>query len=44
MQKLCVHNGHIWERATLHLKSAVQYDHNDIVSQIELDLLRKQIA
>jgi len=44
MQKLCVRNGHIWERAALHLKSAVQYDHNDIVSRIELDLLKRQVA
>ena len=40
MQKLCVHNGRVWEKATLHLKSAVpNFSKYNIVKKIELDLL-----
>ncbi len=43
-QKINIHNGKIWERATLHLKSAIpNYSRFDVVKQIELDLLKKQV-
>ena len=45
MQKLCVYNGKIWEKSELHLKSAInKFDRHNIVKQIELDLLKKQVC
>lgn len=45
MQKLCINNGKVWEKAELHLKSAIpQFSRYDITTCIELDLLKKQIA
>ncbi len=44
MQKLCISNGHVWEKSTLHLKSAVPgFSRYNIVKQIELDLLKEQL-
>lgn len=44
MQKLCVHNGKIWEKSELHLKSAIpEFSKYNIVTVIELDLLKEQI-
>ena len=44
MQKLCVSNGKIWEKAVLHLKSAIpDYSRKNIVTQIELDLLKDAV-
>ena len=41
MQKLCVKQGHIWEKASLHLKSAItKFDHGNVVKLVELDLLK----
>ena len=45
MQQIKVHNGKIWEKAELHLKSAInKFDRHNIVKQIELDLLKKQVC
>ncbi len=44
MQKLCTHNGRVWEKSVLHLKSAIpNYDHENVVKQIALDLLIEQV-
>ena len=44
MQKLLVHNGRVWEKAELHLKSAVPgFNRNDIAKVIALDLLKEQV-
>lgn len=44
MQKLNVHNGRVWEQSELHLKSAIShYSRFNVVKQIELDLLKKQV-
>ena len=44
MQKINVHNGKIWEQATLHLKSAILgFDKRNIAKQIALDLLKEQV-
>ena len=44
MQKLKVHNGKVWEKAELHLKSAIQnFNRKNIAKVIELDLLRKLV-
>ena len=40
MQKLIVHNGKVWEKAELHLKSAIpRFNRHNIAKQIALDLL-----
>ncbi len=40
MQKIIVHNGKVWEKATLHLKSAIPgFDRRNLAKQIALDLL-----
>lgn len=44
MQKLCISNGHVWEKAELHLKSAIpEFSRYNIVKQIELDLLKENL-
>lgn len=44
MQKLIVHNGNVWEKAELHLKSAIpHYSRYNVAKQIELDLLKRQV-
>lgn len=44
MQKLCVHNGKIWEKAELHLKSAIpDFNRHNMAKVIALDLLKKQV-
>ena len=45
MQKICVHNGRIWERAELHLKSAIPgFRRRNIVKRIELELLKQLVG
>ena len=45
MQKINVSNGRIWEKAELHLKSAIQgFDRHNFVKQVELDLLKQLIS
>ncbi len=40
MQKLCVSHGKVWERAELHLKSAIpRFDRRNLAKRIALDLL-----
>lgn len=42
MQKLYVHNGKVWEKSELHLKSAIpKFSRFNVVKQIELDLLKE---
>jgi len=42
MQKINVKNGKVWEKATLHLKSAITgFDRHNIAKQVELELLKK---
>jgi hypothetical protein len=42
MQKLYVHNGKVWEKSELHLKSAIpKFSKFNLVKQIELDLLKE---
>jgi hypothetical protein len=44
MQKLIVHDGSVWEKATLHLKSAIpRYSRFNIAKQIALDLLKELV-
>jgi hypothetical protein len=44
MQKLCVHNGKVWERAELHLKSAIpKFNRHNQAKLIALDLLAELI-
>ena len=44
MQKLCTHNGKVWEKAELHLKSAIpHFSRFNIVKQTELELLQEMI-
>ena len=44
MQKIKVHNGKVWEKAELHLKSAVpQFNHRNVAKQIALDLLKELV-
>ena len=44
MQKINVQNGKVWEQAKLHLKSAIPgYCNDNIVTRIELDLLKQQL-
>ena len=44
MQKICVHNGKVWEHAQLHLKSAVpHFDRHNLAKVVALDLLKKQV-
>ena len=44
MQKLCVHNGKVWEKAELHLKSAIpNFDRHNVAKQVALDLLKKLV-
>lgn len=44
MQKLLVHNGRVWEKASLHLKSAIpNFNRNNIAKRIALDLLVEQV-
>jgi len=44
MQKLCVHNGKIWEKSELHLKSAIPgFSRFNIVKRVELELLKELI-
>jgi len=43
-QRLIVHNGRVWEKAELHLKSAIpHFSRFNIVKQTELDLLKKEL-
>ncbi|MBI4016989.1 MAG: hypothetical protein HY363_04840 [Candidatus Aenigmarchaeota archaeon] len=43
-RKLCVHNGKVWEKAELHLKSAIlNFNRHNLAKIVELDLLKKQI-
>ncbi len=40
MQKLVVHNGKVWEKAELHLKSAIpHFSRHNVAKRIALDLL-----
>ena len=44
VKKLIIHNGKIWEKAELHLKSAIpHFSRFNIVTQTELDLLKKAL-
>ena len=44
MQKLIVHNGKVWEKAELHLKSAIpRFNRHNIAKQIALDLLQELV-
>lgn len=44
MQKLFVHNGKVWEKAELHLKSAVPgFNRTNIAKVVALDLLKEQV-
>ena len=44
MQKLYVSNGKVWEKAELHLKSAIpNYSRYNIAKNIALDLLKEQV-
>lgn len=44
MQILCVHNGKVWEKSELHLKSAIpNFNRNDITKVLALDLLKKLV-
>ena len=41
MQKIIAHNGKVWEKSELHLKSAIpNYSRFNLATQIELDLLK----
>lgn len=40
MQKIIAHNGRVWEKAELHLKSAIPgFDRRNLAKRIALDLL-----
>ncbi len=44
MQQLIISNGKVWEKANLHLKSAIpQFQKRNIADNIELDLLREMM-
>ncbi len=44
MQKLCIKNGKVWEKSSLHLKSAIPgFDREDITKLIALDLLKASL-
>lgn len=44
MQKLCVHNGKVWEKSELHLKSAIfRFNRYNVAKQVELDLLVENV-
>lgn len=44
MQQLCVYKGKVWERAELHLKSAIpRFSRFNVAKQVELDLLKQQV-
>jgi len=43
MQKLCVKDGHVWEKSRLHLKAAIQFDRKNIAKRVALDLLKEQV-
>jgi len=44
MQKLCISNGKVWEKAELHLKSAIpRFSRHNIAKQIALDLLQELV-
>lgn len=44
MQKLCVSNGKVWEKAELHLKSAIPgYSRHNIAKRVALDLLQELV-
>ena len=43
MQKIIAKNGKVFEKATLHLKSAIGFEYKNIAKQIALDLLKKQV-
>lgn len=45
MQKLLVHNGKVWEKRELHLKSAIpNFSRRNIAKLVALDLLIEQVA
>lgn len=40
-RNICVSNGFVWEKAELHLKSAIQnFNRHDITKIVALDLLK----
>jgi len=44
MQKLLVSNGKVWEKAELHLKSAIpNFNRRNIAKQVALDLLKELV-
>jgi hypothetical protein len=44
MQKLIVHNGKVWEKAELHLKSAIpRFSRHNVAKRIALDLLSELV-
>ncbi len=44
MQQIIAHNGRVWERAELHLKSSIpNFSRYNVAKQVELDLLKKQL-
>lgn len=44
MQKLCISNGKVWEKAELHLKSVIpRFSRHNIAKQIALDLLQELV-
>ena len=44
MQKIIAHNGKVWEKSELHLKSAVpNFNQYNIVKVVELELLKKLV-
>lgn len=44
MQQIIAHNGRVWEKAELHLKSAIpQFNRHNIAKQIALDLLQELV-
>lgn len=44
MQKLCVKNGRVWEKAELHLKSGIpNFNRHNVAKLIALDLLKQLV-
>lgn len=44
-KNICVHNGKVWEKSELHLKSSIpNFNRNNIAKLVALDLLKKQVA
>jgi hypothetical protein len=44
MQQIIAHNGKVWEKAELHLKSAIPgYSRHNIAKNIALDLLKELV-